>query len=578
MSRLGLLIFVSLFFTSCTVGRWTVADQGAIDTTEEPVILQQKTEFLVEESPTVETPVIVFAPYSISTKEYAKRVKVERTIQKYRPKGLFMATTLTGAAFSFLAANTDAVISSDSAPQKLAMNITGGLLAVLSIVNLEPTGEAIQTGESRLMRKSGVETVQDTTRSQLADNIPADVKVYFGDAEIFSQENVEISDSRFEINLGALADEVGNSVEEDSEIDIEISFEESQSHAKVPVRNFLSRYVKVTTPVALLRNFPAVNETNILAEIGEGSQLKFIEEESGSWYKVKYQEIDVFIQKDSGEIEWTSTFDSASAPLFEFGEIPFGEIDVENLIPVLKTPNSRDRGIVISNARNNYIGTRQYLNRDHHLFRHYLETALQINENRILTFENRQPDDWAAALSSIPAMHGQGSLFVYLSGFASVRNGEIMLSSKNEDEEFTQTPLEVIFEPLKQSQPEKMYVFVDVEYQPEEVQYENGSRSNGFRSAMEQAANVILRDVPNSIIIFSSMPNQKTSQYAGLADENKRHSVFNYYLADALQKRKVEISDLIQHLQNNVDYTSRRLHDRPQEVRAFGNMSLNLAE
>ena len=577
MSRIGLLIFFSLFFASCTVGRWTVADQEAIDTTAEPVTIQQKTAFLVEEHPTVEKPIIVFAPYTISSKEYSKRVKVERTIQKYRPRGWFMATALTGAAFSFLAANTDAVISSDSAPQKLAMNITGGVLAILSVVNLEPTGEAIQTGETRLMRKSGSEIVQDTTRSDLTDNASADVKVYFGGTEVFSRKDVEITDSRFEINLAALADDIGRHTGEDSEIDIEVSFEEAQTHARIPVRNFLSKYINITEPIAYLRNSPDLNENNVISEVGEGSQLEFLEE-SGSWYKVKYQEMNVFLQKNAGKIEWITTFDSVSAPLFEFDEVPFGEIDVENLVPVLKTPNSRDRGIIISNGQNNFIGTRQYLERDHRLFRHYLRTALQVNENRIQVFKNPHPADWAATLSSIEDMYGQGSLFVYISGFATVRNGEILLSSKNEDEEFIQTPLEVIFESLKQSRPERMYVFVDVDYQPETAQYESNTRTNGYRSVLQQTADVILQDAPNSIVVFSSMPSQSSSLYTGQSGENKRHSIFNYYLADALKKKNSEISDLIQHLQNNVDYTSRRLHDRPQEVRAFGNMSLNLAE
>jgi len=38
------------------------------------------------------------------------------------------------------------------------------------------------------------------------------------------------------------------------------------------------------------------------------------------------------------------------------------------------------------------------------------------------------------------------------------------------------------------------------------------------------------------------------------------------------------MSDLIRHLENNIDYTSRRLQDRPQEVRAFGNFTLNIAQ
>jgi hypothetical protein len=38
------------------------------------------------------------------------------------------------------------------------------------------------------------------------------------------------------------------------------------------------------------------------------------------------------------------------------------------------------------------------------------------------------------------------------------------------------------------------------------------------------------------------------------------------------------MSELVRHLENNVDYTSRRLHDEPQEVRGYGNFMLDIAK
>jgi len=93
---------------------------------------------------------------------------------------------------------------------------------------------------------------------------------------------------------------------------------------------------------------------------------------------------------------------------------------------------------------------------------------------------------------------------------------------------------------------------------------------------MEKLAENILSIQPESVLIFSSRPSQTSRVYSGGGDDNKYHSVFTYYWAEALQQRKVQVSELISHIQNNVDYTSRRLFDRPQEIQVFGNLSIDL--
>lgn len=569
-----------MFLVSCSAGRWTVADQQAVDLSEEPDVLERQTILLADQFPTVENPVIGFSAYDISTKEYTHRVQVERTIQKYRPRGVFLITTLAGAAFSFIAANTDAMMPSATVSQKVAMNMAGGVLGVLSVMNLEPTGEPIETGESRLIRKSGTEVVQDTTQSlSTIENTTAEVSVSFHERVIFSQKDVELTGNKLEINLGAFAEELEQPVDKNSEIAVELSFAGSDTREIVPVKDFLSEYVTVTTPIAMLRSSPEITDNNIVTEVGEGSQLELLAEETGSWYRVRYNESEVFLQQNSGDIEWISTFDSGPALLVEFAEVPFGEIDVERFIPVLKTPAPADRGLILTNSgNNNHIGSRQYLGRDHRLFRQYLERAFQIHENRVQEYENDDPDDWAEALSDVSPMHGEGLLLVNLTGFATIHNNELMLVHQDEGDALTRTPFRIVFEALKNANPGKVVIFVDVSYQREGVQYQNGPNSNGYRTVMRQLADVILNDLPESAVIFSNMPGQQSSLYTSQADGNKRHHIFNYFLAEALQQRKTRISDLIQHLQNNVDYTSRRLHDQPQEVRAFGNMSLNLAE
>jgi hypothetical protein len=100
--------------------------------------------------------------------------------------------------------------------------------------------------------------------------------------------------------------------------------------------------------------------------------------------------------------------------------------------------------------------------------------------------------------------------------------------------------------------------------------------SNGGKQ--QRLANRLIRNFPNAFVLFGNRVGQSSSVYTGSGDDDKRHHIFPYFWAEAIQQRKTQMADLVRHLENNVDYTSRRLHDEPQEVRGYGNFMLDIAE
>lgn len=580
MQRVLGFLFLSLILSSCTVGRWTVVDEYAVDTNSDPVVAEQRDILIVDEYPTVDKPVIGFEARQIVTKEYEQRVKVERTVQKYRPRWGFLIAALGGAALSVYTANSSALIPGASPAQRISLNATAGILAALAVTNLEPSGEPIQTGESQLMRSTGTEAIQDTTQSVRLDNLlSARVVVSYENTVLFEQSDIALSQNRLEINLGAFAEDLPDSINEQSELTVEVECADYNTSVSVLASDFLSRYITINTPITFLRNAPRENGANVLTEIGEGSQLEFLEKQEG-WYKVRYREIEAYIEQSAGFVEWISTAESGPAVLVEFADVPFGEIDVEKAVPVLKSNNPNDRGLILSNGINNSMGNRQYLERDHRLFRFYLQSAFQLGEDQVVEYQNQNPEDWVSRLNNLPFMNGSGSLMVYLTGHAMVPHGgpgrEIVLAHENEEGERSHISLQSVFELLSQTEPEFMYLFIDLQYH-NGGQNGNGSSRNEERLLLNRVAEQFLDGNPNSVLIFSTLPGQKSHIYTGAADENKRHHIFNYYLAEALQQRKTGMEELIRHLESNVDYTARRLHDRPQEIRAYGNRELNLA-
>ncbi len=578
MRSLLILILFTLFFASCTTTRWVVTDQNAVDGSAEPRVVADRQAYIMERQPTVDEPYAGFQLYQIKDLEFPERVRVERTVQKYKPKWGFVLLGVAGAATAVVAANTGVILSGASVTQKVGLNLSAGLISILSFTNLESTGEPIYTGETKLMRQSGVEARRDSVKIEPDDSVYVDVNIFLHEEALFSQEEVPVENGELELNLGSFADEMRGKIDRDSEVRILLSHDGLGNEFTVPTAQFLAPYLNINSLVANLRSTPEGGDLNIATEIGQGSFLELMDEDTDDFYRVQYEGSEYFVRKESGSIEWLSTADSGSALVFEFAELPFGEIDVEHSMPVLKPNNSSDRGLIISNGLNNNYDQRQYLKRDHQLFETYLNSSFRLQDDQIATITEQQI---SSQLEEVEGMDGEGSLYVYLSGFGTVRElnnqPSIHLITDNDQGE-NLIPVTEIFSELKRMNPGSLFLFIDLDYSARDQQTSNQLNRNGSSGLLQRTANNIIRDLPNSVVVFSNRPGQQSSIYSGILDGNKRHSIFNYFLAEAIQQRKTRMSDLVNHLDRNVDYTSRRLQDQPQEVQAFGNLNLNLAQ
>lgn len=555
-----------------------MTDQNSVDMDKEPVILSEEHILLVQNEPTVENPVMSFASYKVVEKEYEKRVKVERSVQKYTPQWKFLILGMTGAAFAAVAGNTDLILPSLSTGQRIAFNVTAAILAGLSFTNMEPVGEPIYTGESRLQRRSGTEIITDTLRTDsLNEDLTISLDITYKGENVFSESDIAVSDGTFDINLASFQEYLDDDIDSNSSIDVNLAYNGFRISHTVPVTDFLAPFVTITRPVAILRNAPAVSELNIVTEVGNGSSLELIGSSSENWYRVRFGGSEVFVSQSAGEIEWMSEAEAGSPDIFEFADVPFGEIDVENSVPVLRQNNPNDRALILTNGFTGSSEPRQYLARDHDLFRFYMRYALQMNPEQIHEIQIDSTGNWQDSLAAVSPMDSTGTLVVYLSGSAFIDDSSNIhmnqVNALNNGSRFETT----LLESFERINPSSTVLFADLEFDAaNESNNQNGSRNS--QTALQMFSNNLLRRIPNSAVIFSHRPGQHSSLFIGRGSENKRHHIFNYYLADALKKRNTEISDIIRHLENNVDYTSRRLHDRPQEIQAFGNFTIDLSE
>lgn len=544
----------------------------------DPVILSEEHILLLDQNPTIENPVMSFATYKVVEKEYEERVRVERSVQKYRPQWKFFILGMSGAFFAGAAGNTNLILTSVSAGQQIAFNVTAAFLAGLSFTNMEPVGEPIFTGETQLQRRSGTEIITDTLRidSQIQD-LKVDLDIFYSNENVFSESDIEISDGTLDLNLATFLEYLGENINAESSIDVRLAYNGFQNSYTVPVTEFLSPYVTITSPVAILRNAPNISELNVVTEVGEGSSLQLINRYSADWYQVQFGGSEVFVARDAGVIQWMSEAEAGSPDVFEFADVPFGEIDVENSVPVLRENNPNDRAIILTNGFTGTSEPRQYLERDHDLMRFYFRYALQMRENQIYEIQVDSTGEWMTRLDSITPMDTSGTLFVFLSGSGFIdESNYLYLEEENLKSGANQMESEVLpsFDRLN---PSSLILMADLDFKTTRNSDALGANRNSV-VALQEFSDELLRKIPNSAIIFSHRPGQQSNLYIGSGSENKRHHIFSYYLADALKKRNTEVADIVRYLENNIDYTSRRLHDRPQEIQVYGNLTINLAD
>ncbi len=579
--RIFICGFLMLLIAGCTTSKWTVVDEQAINRAENPKIVSHTESLFAEEMPTLERPVLKLVPYGINTLEYAERIKIQRTVQEYRPKWGFSLLSVAGSALAFTAANSDLLLSGTSTTQRIAFNTTGVLLGTLAVTNLRESGEPILTDEIRYLRQTGIDTRADTVRVHQQIDQTASVSVLYDGREVFNESSIELTNNAVEINLGVLASEFSESISYQSNFLVNTEFKGNESQISVPVSTFMEQRFVVDQTVAQLRSSPTISQENIVTEIAEGSSLKQVEDVNDQWVKVEYGSVEAFMQKSMGSSQLRSTAESGPALLVELTDIPYGEVDVENSLPILKPRNSDDRAIIISGNRDNQAGIRQFSERDERMIKQYMRTSLRMAEHQIVEIDDPDLSSWLPDLSFCRKLNG-GTTIVYLTGYAKnmLQDGGRMFSMYHIDEtgEEHTIPLREIFQELSRCSSDKLFLFVDLEYIDQVVDGRVVSLTTVNGGKQQELANLFLGDFPNAFVLFGNRVGQSSSIYSGGVADDKRHHVFPYFLAEALKQRKTLMSDLYRHLENNVDYTARRLHDRPQEIQGFGNFMLDIVQ
>lgn len=559
------LIAAMILLNGCSTTSWTVVSESETDRSNPELI---RSEFFMERTGTISpnNPVMNISLKTASTNRYSRRIKAERYIHKYRPRAGFVMAGMAGAALSYYAAFSDNLVSKPTDPQKVALTGTGTALVLMSFMNTKAVGEPIKTGETRLLRKAGKVTETDTSMAVADGGRQAYLTIRYMDDVLVENKPLQYENSFLNINL---VDEINAELIDPSEnepVHVSVRSGDIKYEEEIPVTDIFEQFVIVSARITALRNSPRIGNSNILTDLANGSQLKKVSEKGG-WVKVLYGISETYVSADDVYTILRPSEFATDLSVITVSEVPFGSVDVEQDIPERAEKVSNTTGLIISNSRyGNRFSERRYADRDARLMEEYFSLTLGIpDQNIIRGSEQEGPGDISSLIRQLENRSESGNkLFVYLSGYAETDGNMVYLTGSGENGE--PIALNDLFREISALSFQSVAVFADLDFRG------TGTGDEPLR----KLAGIITGTGGPSAVIFASGADQQNGEYTSAGGEQNRHSIFSYYVAEALKLGRTSVRGVFNHLQRNVSFTSRRIYDRPQQVRLFGNADIEL--
>lgn len=564
--KLFILFITAILFSgmACSSSKWVVENQHETDLNDFELL--STVPFLERVGTTSPTsPIVNFNLKSSNTYEYVQRVRTDRYIQRYKPSLRSLLFGLAGASIATTAALTTDV----SKTSEQILYGTAGFVTLASFLNMKASGDPTPTGESRLLRRTGKVQQTDTVSTRPLNGVVPSYTIYYNREAVVLRNEIPYLNSTYTINLIEELNPEAFEYDSSESIVLEVYFNDETYLERIPLTSIFERFVVVSSEVTALRDEPVLNSRNILTDLAEGSQMKLVSEDS-LWYKVLYGISETWISKSDAYPIWRPSEFASQLSIITVPNIPFGNIDVESNIPTLTSRNDSTFALIIENG--DYLGNlseRVYSERDGRLIDEYFLNALSIPNNNIIKasdIETNQQLVLAYNRLADKLRRDQKRLIVYLSGYVRADdNGNALLIGTNGNEEIE---LNSFFTGVSRLPVEELIVFADFDFI-------SGSEENVLTKKL---GDQIVDSNSKSSVIFASSESQRSGSYSSSNGEQKRHSIFTYFIAEALKNGETNISGILNYLQRNVDYTSRRLHNAPQNVIYFGNADLSLID
>lgn len=574
LNRLLLLLLVA---SGCTSSRWIVQESPANDLNQS-VLVSSEPILSVKSRPDPENPVIVFEVRSLNTIRYPQRVEQRRFVQNYRPRYGLMLLGLASSAGLLYVVNSDVLENGLNDNQRLGVNVSAGVLAAVSIFNLKPSGEPIFTGETRLLDQVGTGTRTDTlARSTNAPAIRTTIHArYKGNSVLSGLQKIGTNQ---ELRLDLVNELPFRSFEttDPGVLELLISTSNQAFTYEIPVESFLKRYVRVARRNTPIRSTPQDQAGNIITTVAEASLLPWVSSESG-WYQVLLGLNPVYMRAEDAAVVWMPA-GGVGGMVVSTGQ-RFGDIDIERNIPQSAAVQPEAAAVIIANQ--NYINPlygNRFAARSIELMKRYFNESLGVPIDRIRVVSDSpssMSDSWSRfqrnnIWNELNLNPQNSRLFVYYAGKGATSNGRPMLLPVDAPSGAA-IDVESFLEYLATLPAASTHVIFETDF----VHSLDGTSlsSNSLKVASEA-----LVGSKKGWVLFASDARQPSNTYTTTDFRTDRiYGLLTYFVCKALQEDYLTTPEIQSYLTRNLTFTSRRLHNRPQDPKWFGDTTLRLID
>jgi hypothetical protein len=584
-----LLALVALSWSSCTGTKWVIHPEPVVDVRSGEVI--ESFSFVRQTNiPTPSRPIVEFELRDVNVIEYPQRTQSQRYVQQYKLRPGLLAISLASSAAVLFVANSPSVSTEGGFKnQKIILNSAAAVLAASGFLALKPDGAPIPTEERRLLGQTGTVVLRDTVSYVSDIPTPSYVTVKYRGETLIENVRKEFSRGKMLLDMNREVQFVPVQLADPGNLEIQIEALGKISTIEVPVTSVMAQYVRVKSSSTPLRSGPRDVPGNILANIVKESQLQYQETYDSDWLRVLYGVASTYILRSDVELIWRPLGRTDEALVITEREANFGRIDIENNIPIRPMKVDDSYALIVGNS--DYLSglqRRSIAGLNMEIMQRYANQTLGVREENILTIRNPERFDFEELLGFGGRQTGlrstlneESKLFIYVSGMGFVDGDEqgtiyILPSDARPDDPIVSAlRLEDVFRSIGRLPFQQCIVVVDVDYISDEMTLQRASGMNGFEQYRQIALDFINR--PNTAVIFTNQVQQKSGDYISRDGRvNNRYSIGTYFLARAMKENRTRVGDIFQFMDNNINFTSRLLHDRAQSPVFLGNPDLRL--
>jgi hypothetical protein len=577
MSIFRHLLLIALL-SGCTTSRWIVQETPANDLNQSKLISSEPI-LSIRTQPSPDNPVVVFEVRSLNTVQFPQRVEQRRFVQKYRPRYGLMVLGLAGSAGLLYMANSTAVLENGLTDnQRLGVNVSAGVLATASVFNLKPSGDPVFTGETRFLDEVGTGTRTDTLiRSTNAPTVSATIQATYKGQTVLNGLQKPATNQELRIDLVNELPFRSFETSDPGLLELVISTSTQAFRYDIPVDSFLKRFVRVARRNTPIRSTPQDQAGNIVTTVAEASLLQWVSSENG-WYQVLLGLNPVYMRMEDAAVVWMPA-GGVGGMVVSTGQ-RFGDIDIERNIPQLAAPQPDAAAVIIANEgyADPLFGNR-FAGRSVDLMKRYFSETLGVPIDRIRVVSD-SPSSLSGCWSRFQRnniwselnLNPQTSrLFVYYAGKGATLQGRPVLLPVDAP---SGAPIDVasFLEYLSTLPSASTHVMFETDF----VHSMDGTAlsSNSLKTASDA-----LTDAKKGWVLYASDVRQPSNTYTTEDFRTDRiYGLLTYFVCKAFQEEYMTTPDLQNYLSRNLTFTSRRLHNRPQDPKWFGDTTLRLID